>query len=155
MDDRRATGGTLLLCLAASQAAILVVSPILTSLASDLDVSTAVAGQLRTVSGLAAGVTALLTGLVAARVGLRDLLGVGLLLLALGSATRAAAPGFEVLAVTHLLVGIGVGLSYSAAIAAVGEWTTAETRSPVLAVALLGPPLAWVVGSPCAVSSAT
>ena len=94
MNDRRATGGTLFLCLAASQAAILVLSPVLAPLASDLDVSTAVAGQLRTVSGLAAGVTALLAGLVAARVGLRDLLGAGLLFLALGSGITAAAPDF-------------------------------------------------------------
>ena len=148
MNDRRATGGTLFLCLAASQAAILVLSPVLTAVASDLDVSTAVAGQLRTVSGLAAGVTALLTGLVAARVGLRDLLGLGLLLLAIGSIASAAAPDFAILAVAQLLIGIGIGLSYSAAVAAVGEWTTPETRSPVLAVALLGPPLAWVVGQP-------
>jgi predicted MFS family arabinose efflux permease len=148
MNDRRATGGTLFLCLAASQAAILVLSPVLAPLASDLDVSTAVAGQLRTVSGLAAGVTALLAGLVAARVGLRDLLGAGLLFLVLGSGISAAAPGFAVLAAAQLLIGIGVGLSYSAAIAAVAEWTTPENRSPVLAVALLGPPLAWVVGMP-------
>jgi predicted MFS family arabinose efflux permease len=148
MSYRRTTGGTLFLCLAAGQAAILVLSPILTSVASDLDVSTAIAGQLRTVSGLAAGVTALLTGLIAARVGLRDLLGIGLLFLVLGSLVSAATPGFEVLAAAQLLIGIGVGLSYSAAIAAVGEWTTPETRSPVLAVALLGPPLAWVVGQP-------
>jgi predicted MFS family arabinose efflux permease len=142
------TGGTLFLCLAAGQAAILVLSPLLTSVASDLGVSTAVAGQLRTVSGLAAGVTALLTGLLAARVGLRDLLGVGLLLLVLGSVASAAAPGFAVLAAAQLFIGIGVGLSYSAAIAAVAEWTTPENRSRVLAIALLGPPLAWVVGMP-------
>lgn len=148
MSDRRGIGGTLFLCLAASQAAILVLSPVLTSLASDLEVSTAVAGQLRTVSGLAAGVTALLTGLVAARIGLRDLLGIGLLFLVLGSGVSAAASGFEVLVAAQLLIGIGVGLSYSAAVAAAGEWTTPETRSSVLAVALLGPPLAWVVGMP-------
>ena len=71
-----------------------------------------------------------------------------MLFLVLGSATSAAAPGFEVLAAAQLLIGVGVGLSYSAAIAAVAEWTTPENRSSVLAVALLGPPLAWVVGQP-------
>ena len=149
MTDRpRATGATLLLCLGASQAAILVLSPVLAEVASDLDVSPATAGQLRTVSGLAAGATALLVGLLATRVGVRELLGAGLILLALGSAASAAAPDFPVLAGAQLLVGMGVGLSYAAAVAAVAEWSGPETRSRVLALALLGPPLAWVVGMP-------
>jgi predicted MFS family arabinose efflux permease len=37
---------------------------------------------------------------------------------------------------------------YSAAIAAAADWTTAPDRSRVLALALLGPPLAWIVGMP-------
>lgn len=144
----RATGATLLLCLGASQAAVLVLSPVLAEVASDLDVSTATAGQLRTVSGLTAGLTALLVGLLAARVGIRELIGAGLLLLALGSAASAAAPDFVAIALAQALVGIGVGLSYAAGVAAVAEWSTPETRSRVLALALLGPPLAWVVGMP-------
>lgn len=146
----RSTAAALALCLGASQAALLVLTPILTTVAADLDVSTAAAGQLRTVSGLAAGVTALLAGLLAARVGLRDLLAVGLALLAVGCAVSAISPRFEVLASAQLLVGIGVGLSYSAAVAAAAEWSRPEDRSRVLAVALLGPPLAWVVGMPLA-----
>jgi DHA1 family inner membrane transport protein len=148
MDERRAVAGTLFLCLAASQAAVLALTPVLASVASDLDVSIAVAGQLRTVSGLTAGVTALLTGLLASRVGVRELMAAGLVLLALGSAVSAAAPDFAVLAGAQILIGVGVGLSYSAAVAAVAEWTTVAERSQVLAVALLGPPLAWVVGMP-------
>lgn len=148
MDHRRTTGATLFICLAASQAALFVLSPVLPAVAADLEVSTAIAGQLRTVSGLSAGATALVAGLAASRVGLRELLGVGLVFLACGSALSAAAPGFAVLAVAPLLIGSGVGLSYSGAIAAVAEWTTPEDRSSVLSVALLGPPMAWVVGMP-------
>ena len=149
MKDRaRATGATLLLCLGASQAAILVLSPLLPEVASDMGVSTATAGQLRTLSGLAAGATALLVGLLATRVGVREVIGAGLALLALGAGASAAAPDFAVLAVAQTLVGAGVGLSYAAGVAAVAEWSTPETRSRVLAVALLGPPLAWVVGMP-------
>lgn len=150
MRSPRATGVTLLLCLGASQAAILVLTPVLASMAADLGVSTATAGQLRTVSGLAAGVTALLTGLAAARVGLRRLLGGGLVLVAAGSALSAAAPGFALLGLAQVLIGAGVGLSYSAAVAAVAEWSSDGERSRVLAIALLGPPLAWVVGMPLA-----
>ena len=94
MGSRRSIGVTLFLCLAASQASLLVLTPVLAAVASGLDVSTATAGQLRTVSGLAAGVTALLTGLVATRVGLRELLGGSLALIALGSTASALAPDF-------------------------------------------------------------
>jgi MFS transporter, DHA1 family, inner membrane transport protein len=148
MESPRATGATLALALGASQAAILALTPVLADVARDLDVSTATAGQLRTISGLAAGVTALGVGLAATRVGLRGLVGVGLALLATGSALSAVAPAFAVLGVGQLLIGAGCGLSYTAAIAAVAEWSSPGERSRVLAIALLGPPAAWVVGMP-------
>ncbi len=147
-DSRRAVAATLLLCLAASQAAILVLTPVLPALAADLEVSTATAGQLRTVSGLSAGLTALGAGLLASRVGLRELLGVGLLVIAISSAISAVAPDFVVIALAQLGIGVGVGLSYTAAIAAVADWTSPADRSRVLSVALLGPPIAWIVGMP-------
>jgi predicted MFS family arabinose efflux permease len=68
-DTPRAVGIALLAALAASQAALVVVNPVLHDIARDLDVSIAVAGQLRTVSGLAAGAAALMAGVMAARVG--------------------------------------------------------------------------------------
>jgi MFS transporter, DHA1 family, inner membrane transport protein len=144
----RATGATLALCLGASQTAILVLSPVLPAVASDLDVTTAEAGQLRTVSGLAACATALLAGLVASRVGLRELLGAGMVVLAAGSLESALAPSFGLLVAGQLVVGLGVGLSYAAGVAAAGDWSAPGDRSRVLALALLGPPLAWVVGMP-------
>ena len=52
------------------------------------------------------------------------------------------------LAAAQVPIGVGVGLSYSAAVAAVAEWSRPEDRSRVLALSLLGPPLAWVVGMP-------
>jgi DHA1 family inner membrane transport protein len=148
MPGQRATAATLALCLAASQAALLILTPILSTVAADLGVSTATAGQLRTISGLTAGVTAIVSGLAAARIGLRELLAVGLGMVAFGSAVSAAAPNFAVLAAAQVPIGVGVGLSYSAAVAAVAEWSRPEERSRVLALALLGPPLAWVVGMP-------
>jgi len=98
LDSRRAVAATLLLCLAASQAAILVITPVLPALASDFEVSTATAGQLRTVSGLSAGLTALCAGLLASRVGLRELLGIGLGVIAVSSAISAVAPDFAAIA---------------------------------------------------------
>ena len=148
MSTRRATGAVLFLALGASQAAVLSLTPVLSAVAADLDVSTAAAGQLRTVSGLFAGVTAVCTGLMASRLGLRELLGAGLAVLALGSALSAAATNFAFMAVAQTAIGIGVGLSYTAGLAAVAEWSTTVDRSRVLAVALLGPPTAWIVGMP-------
>ena len=150
MAERRATAATLALCLAASQAALLVLTPILASVAADFDISTAAAGQLRTISGLTAGVTAVLSGLAAARIGLRELLRGGLVLVAFGSVVSAVAPHFAMLAAAQVAIGAGVGLTYSAAVAAVAEWNRPEDRSRVLSIALLGPPLAWVVGMPIA-----
>jgi len=147
-DGPRAVGITLLAALAASQAALVVLNPLLPEVARDLDVSIATAGQLRTVSGLAAGVAALLTGLLAARIGLRGLLLGGVALLAGGSLLSALAPGFPVLVLAQALAGVGIGVSYSAAVAATAEWATPGERSRVLALALLGPPLAWIVGMP-------
>jgi len=147
-DWPRAVGITLLAALAASQAALVVLNPLLPDVARDLDVSVASAGQLRTVSGLVAGIAALATGLLAARVGLRGLMLSALVTLAGGSLVSGAAPDFAVLVVAQALVGVGIGVSYSAAIAATAEWSTAENRSRVLALTLLGPPLAWIVGMP-------
>jgi DHA1 family inner membrane transport protein len=147
-DGPRVVGATLLAALAASQAALVVLNPLLPDVARDLDVSVATAGQLRTVSGLAAGAAALMTGLLAARLGLRELLLGGVATLAGGSLLSAAAPVFGILAAAQAIAGIGIGISYSAAVAAAAEWSGPSERSRVLAIALLGPPLAWIVGMP-------
>jgi DHA1 family inner membrane transport protein len=149
MDDKpRKVGVTLLVALAASQAALVVLNPLLPDVARDLDISVAAAGQLRTASGLAAGVAALVIGMLAARFGLRELLLAGVGILAIGSALSAAAPSLAVLVLAQVLAGVGIGVSYSAAVAAAADWSMPTERSRVLAVALLGPPLAWVVGMP-------
>jgi predicted MFS family arabinose efflux permease len=150
MPGQRATAATLALCLAASQAAMLVLTPILATVAADFDVSTAAAGQLRTISGLTAGITALGSGLAAARIGLRELLRVALFLVAVGAIVSAVPANFAVLAAAQVPIGAGVGLTYSAAVAAVAEWSRPEDRSRVLSIALLGPPLAWIVCMPVA-----
>lgn len=143
-----APGVVLPLALLASQAGLVVLSPILVEVAEDFDVSTAAAGQLRTVTGLVAGVTALLLGRVARGVPLRDLMLAGAALLAAGSAVSAAASTFVVLAAAQVLIGLAVAVMVSAGVAAAGEWTSPEERPRVLARTLLGPPLAWVVGMP-------
>ena len=151
MDARRRLtqpGVVLPLALLAGQAGLLVLSPILVEVADDFEISTAAAGQLRTVTGLIAGATALAFGRLGRGVPLRDLMLVGAGMLATGSLLSAAAPTFVVLAVAQVLIGLAVAVLISAGAAAAGEWTAPEDRSRVLARTLMGPALAWVVGMP-------
>jgi predicted MFS family arabinose efflux permease len=138
----------LFLCLFSSQAAMLVLSPILPDIAREFGISIATAGQLRSVSGAVGGLTAVLLAVTPRRPGLRDLLAAGAAFVALGSAASAAAPTFGVLAVAQGALGIGIGLLVSAGIAAAGEWSAPAQRAHVLAWAIAGMPAAWVAGMP-------
>jgi predicted MFS family arabinose efflux permease len=139
---------TLFLSLFAAQAAVIAITPVLADVASDLDVSTATAGQLRSVSGFAAGMAALTMGSLSARFGLRDLLLIGLTVLAAGSLASAAAPAFAVLAAAQIAVGAGLAVVLSAALAAAAAWSREDERSRLLSWALIGQPSAWIVGMP-------
>lgn len=135
-------------CMFVGQAALIALSPVLPEVARDFDISTATAGQLRAVSGLVAGGTAAGMGRVATRLGIRDLLILGLWLLIGGSLLSAAAPSFAVLAVAQVPVGAGLGIVLSAALAGAAEWVPDERRAGALSWTLIGPPAAWVVGLP-------
>jgi MFS family permease len=95
----------LFMCVFASQAAVLVLSPILVEVARDFDVSTAVAGQLRTLAAPLAVVVAVLVARSAARVPLRSLLLAGTALIFAGSIASAAAPSFSFLALAQVPLG--------------------------------------------------
>ncbi len=143
-----AVTGALFLCLFAGQAALIAMSPVLADAASSLHVATATAGQLRTITGLAAGITALGLGAVAVRVGLGRQLLAASALLALGSLASAAAPTFALLAVAQLPVGVAVAVLTTAGTLAAAEWVPPERRTRVLSWALVGQPAAWIVGMP-------
>src|SRR5215207_4480694 len=138
----------LFLCLFVSQAAMLVLSPTLPDIAREFDVSTAAAGQLRSISGAAGGLTAVAIAVARRRRGLRDLLTGGAALVALASALSAAAQSFAMLAAAQALLGIGVGMLVAVGIAAAGEWPAPGRRSHVLAWAIAGMPAAWIAGMP-------
>ena len=125
----RAVSIALFLCLFASQSALIAMSPVLTEAAGDLHVSTAAAGQLRTITGLAAGITALMLGAVAGRVGLGRQLLVASLVLALASIASAAAPTFALLALAQVPVGIALAVLTTAGTLAAAEWVTPELRT--------------------------
>lgn len=138
----------LFLCLFANQSGTLVLSPILVEVARDFDVSTAAAGQLRAVSGVAAGTTALAVGMLARRVGLRGLILSGLALLATGCLLSAAAPAFAVLALAQVPVGVAVGLLLSGSVVGVAEWVPRHARARALSWVFAGQAAAWIVGMP-------
>ncbi|MGZ4132562.1 MAG: hypothetical protein ACXVWF_05920, partial [Actinomycetota bacterium] len=74
-----AIASALFLCMFAAQASVLVLSPVLTDVAREFGISTAVAGQLRSLSGVAAGVVALFATRLAGWFGLGRLLRGGVL----------------------------------------------------------------------------
>ena len=139
---------TLFLCLFANQSGTLVLSPILVEVARDFDVSTAAAGQLRAISGVAAGTTALAIGMLARRAALRELILAGLALLAAGCVLSAAAPAFAVLALAQVPVGVAVGILLSGGVAGAAEWFPRHARARALTWVFAGQAGAWIVGMP-------
>jgi DHA1 family inner membrane transport protein len=139
---------TLFLTLFASQSGVIALSPVLTKVAGDLDVSASAAGQLRTISGLAAGFTALMLARIARRLSLRSLMLAGAGLVAAGSVLSSAAPTFALLALAQAVIGVGVAVLIASATTAAADWVPEEHRARVLSWALVGQPAAWIVGMP-------
>lgn len=152
MTARRAAGDgvalVLFLALFAAQAAVIALSPVLSEVASEFGVSTATAGQLRTLSGLAAAVTALSIPGLSRRLGLRALMLYGAALIAVGALLSAAAPSFAVLAAAQLAIGVAVAALVAAGTSAAAAWAPEGRRTAVLSWALVGQPAAWIVGMP-------
>jgi predicted MFS family arabinose efflux permease len=132
----------------AAQAGLLSLGPVLPDVAREFGISTAAAGQLRTLGGLAGGATALAIALLGSRLGLRGMLIAGHLLLALGALASAAAPNLALLASGQAAVGAAAGLLIAGALAASAAWSESGRRSRTLAVASLGQPMSWVAGMP-------
>jgi len=139
---------TLSACLFASQAGTLVLTPILVEVAADFDVSTATAGQLRTISGAVAATTAIAVGFLAGRIGLKRLLIAGLLTLAFAAGLSAVAPTFVVLALAQVPLGIAIAVLLSSAVAGTTAWIRPDRRADALSAAFSGQAIAWLVGMP-------
>lgn len=132
----------------ASQAGVLVLSPILSEVADGFGVSVAEAGQLRILAAPLAALAALAAGRLLVRFSPRALLGAGSALLALGSAASAVAPSLELLGLAQVPTWVGIAMLLTAGVAATSSWSEPERRTKVVAHALAGPPAAWIVGMP-------
>lgn len=141
-------GAVLFSAMFAVQSPILVLSPILPEMAQDLGVSTAAAAQLRSVAGMTAGIVALVFAIHGSKTRLSVLLGSGLGLLAGGSLLTAIAPSFPMLLITHVVIGLGLAAVLSAGFAASETWAVDGDKTRVLSRALIGQPVAWIVGQP-------
>ena len=141
-------GNVAFVCLFAAQTGLLTLGLSLPHIARDFGVSTAEAGQLRTIAGLAGGIAALTVVLAGKRIGLRKLLLAGNGLLGLGSIASAAAPSFVALAAAQVAVGAATGLLISGGLAAAATWALPERRAKTVAWASLGQPTSWVAGMP-------
>jgi len=131
-----------------SQAAVLVLSPILVDIAAEFDVSTATAGQLRILAAPVAAVVAVASARFGVRFPLTGLLVAGTALVAAGSLLSAVAPSFLVLALAQVPMWIGIALLVAAGIGAAGSWSDDASRTRLVARALAGAPAAWIVGMP-------
>lgn len=138
----------LFMCVFTSQAAVLVLSPILVEISQDLHVSTASAGQLRIVAAPVAALVAVLLARFGGAAPLKGILLASTVLVAGGSLASAAAPSFLALALGQLPLWVGVAGLVAGGIGAAGVWSTPEERGRVVARALAGAPAAWVVGMP-------
>lgn len=148
---QRASGSasaTLFGCLFAAQSSLLVLTPILSGVAADLEVSSAAAGQLRAVSGVVAVIVAVGLLIVRRRWELRGMLALGLGLLATAAVSSAAAPSFTALAAAQIVLGGGVALVLAGGLAAAASWAPDGERATLLSWALVGQPSAWIVGMP-------
>lgn len=134
--------------LLAAQAAILVLSPILPQVAAEFGVTTSTAAQLRAVSGVTAGLVALLVAARGGRFPLIRLLNGGLALLAIGGLGSAVAPTFLILLLAQVPVGVGLALVLSSGLAAADAWSEPGEGAKTLSWALVGQPVAWIVGQP-------
>jgi MFS transporter, DHA1 family, inner membrane transport protein len=132
----------------ASQASLLVLTAIPPDLAEDFSVSTATAGQARTLAAVTGGLTALALGRLGRHLGVRELLLLGLSLVAVGSLASALAPNLAAFVCAQAAIGAAAAILLSAGVAAAGEWARAGERARVLSWTLLGQPAAWVAGMP-------
>ncbi len=110
--------------------------------------TTSTAAQLRAVSGVTAGLVALLVAARGGRFPLIRLLNGGLALLAIGALGSAVAPPFVILLLAQVPVGLGLALVLSSGLAAADAWSQPGEGAKTLSWALVGQPVAWIVGQP-------
>ncbi len=127
-----------LLCMASFSVVFnnLIITPILPSIASDLDVRITVAGLLVTGYAVASGAAGVFSGPLIDKIGRKPVVVWGMTLLAVATAFSALAPGYYWLMASRILAGLGVACLTPAVFAAVGDYFAYSER---------GRAMSWVV----------
>ena len=127
-----------LLCMASFSVVFnnLIITPILPSIASDLDVRITIAGLLVTGYAIASGAAGIFSGPLIDKLGRKPIVVWGMTLLAVATALSALAPGYYWLMASRILAGLGVACLTPAVFAAVGDYFAYNQR---------GRAMSWVV----------
>ena len=113
----------------ATLTAVLIVPPLLVEIASDLDISVAVAGQLATATFAAWAVSLVLVGPLSDSFGRRPVALVGLLVLAISVLASAFAPNVAVLLALRVLTGLAGGTLPPTAVGVVSDVISPARRA--------------------------
>ena len=120
----------------ATLSAVFIVPPLLVGIASDLEISVAVASQLATATFAAWGVSLVSVGPMSDSLGRRPVALAGLLLLTVSVLASAFAPNIEVLLALRVLTGLGGGTLPPNAVGAVSDVISPGKRAQAVSALL-------------------
>ncbi len=132
----------------ATQNAVFIVPPLLVEIASDLDVSVAVAGQLATATFAAWGLSVVSVGPLSDSFGRRPVALAGLLLLLASVVASIFAPNIEVFLVLRVLTGLGGGTVPPNAVGAISDVISPAKRAQAVGALLAISMLTTVISVP-------
>ena len=130
--------------------AVLMVPALLVEIASDLDISVAIAGQLATATFAAWAVSVVTVGPLSDSFGRRPVAVAGLLLIAASVLGSAFAPNLELLLVCRVLTGLGAGTLPPNMVGAISDVLSPEKRARAVSTILAVGQLSSVVSVPVA-----
>ncbi|NKB56028.1 MAG: MFS transporter [Alphaproteobacteria bacterium] len=130
--------------------AVAMLGPLLVDMASAMDTTVPVAGQLVTTAAAAWAVTALMVGPFSDAYGRKPVLLLGTCFLAAGSLGMGLAPSFAVATGFSVLVGIGGGMVPPTCIALIGDIFPEARRPMSIAIITMQPGMSSVLGVPLA-----
>ncbi|WP_410655905.1 MFS transporter [Amycolatopsis sp. lyj-112] len=152
-NDRLALGALLVLAVGTFTVGTdaFVLNGLLPTIAADLRVSEAAAGQLTTVFAVTYAVSSPLIAAFTGKLDRRWVLGAGMLLFTLGMAGQAVGESFAVVAVARVLAALGAAAFQSNAYVLAGALASDERRGRALATVAAGMSVSMVLGVPIGV----
>ncbi|WP_394360042.1 MFS transporter [Amycolatopsis sp. SB7-3] len=156
-NDRLALGALLVLAVGTFTVGTdgFVLNGLLPTIAADLRVSEAVAGQLTTVFAVTYAISSPLIAAFTGRLDRRWVLGAGMVLFTIGMAGQALGESFAVVAVARVLAALGAAAFQSNAYVLAGALASDERRGRALATVSNGMSVSMVLGVPIGVLAGT